>query len=454
MNLNDFVMQTEPLDRQQADGIFRMSPRLKELEKKGSGALPFFGPLLGDLWASLFKTAPQLREQVPAELALNRSLMAKVMQEEAFRRFRSFTVHDELCAALGTIRYGETVLEWLKQQEARNQELADALTALRGAQDAEAREQAIQQAAAVLMQTGGLSQPLAQAAESAAEMKANLKLLIGGSQPGNAEAELKKVPLRDQLLLAEKLEKMPKLKKIAEWAGRFQLMAQKKQKSRYKSSLSRGGITQGGPVETLLPAELAAFGSPVTKPDFLRRFAEGQTLHYDTNGREPLGKGPVILCLDQSGSMRGQDMISKGFVLALMSLARRQRRDFGLILFSNAASDPLTYERGRISVKDMVALAETFRDGGTDFQSPLNRAAELIDKSRFQQADIVFLTDGEAKVSPAFLTKWQELKRKKAFHVVSLLLGKNNRVVVEKFSDKVVTASDLTDNKVAQVFDI
>ncbi len=73
---------------------------------------------------------------------------------------------------------------------------------------------------------------------------------------------------------------------------------------------------------------------PTTKIDFLRRFVEGQTMIFEQKGKEELGKGPIILCLDQSGSMRNLDAQAKGFTLALMSIARRQKRDFCLILFS------------------------------------------------------------------------------------------------------------------------
>ena len=69
-----------------------------------------------------------------------------------------------------------------------------------------------------------------------------------------------------------------------------------------------------------------------------------------------LGIGPIILCLDQTGSMRNLDTQSKGFTLALMSIARRQRRDFCLILISNR-TQVFTYEKGKIKSSDMVNLA-------------------------------------------------------------------------------------------------
>ena len=156
------------------------------------------------------------------------------------------------------------------------------------------------------------------------------------------------------------------MKEIADSAGRFKQVARKKQKTKYKEAMERSGVTIGNDIERLLPMELGLYTHPTTKTDFLRRFVEGQTMMYEQKGQEVLGKGPIILCLDQSGSMRNLDTQSKGFTLALMSIARRQRRDFCLILFSTRIQ-VFKYEKGKIKSSDMVKLAQTFLSGGTDF---------------------------------------------------------------------------------------
>ena len=161
---------------------------------------------------------------------------------------------------------------------------------------------------------------------------------------GSGDAELKKIPLRDQLSLAEKIASDKKMKEIADWAGRFKQIARKKQKSKNSESMERSGVTLGNDIERLLPMELGLYMHPITKNDFLRRFVEGQTMQYEQKGREVLGKGPIVLCLDQSGSMQRLDTQSKGFTLALMSIARKQRRDFCLILFSTR-TQIITYRK-------------------------------------------------------------------------------------------------------------
>lgn len=167
---------------------------------------------------------------------------------------------------------------------------------------------------------------------------------------------------------------------------------------------------------------------------------------YHTIGKEEMGKGPIILCLDQSGSMSKLDNQSKGFTLALMSIARKQRRDFALIPFSTQAKKYI-YKKGKISPHDMVEMATNFLGGGTMFDRPLQYALEVIDDSRFKKADIVFVTDENANLNNDYIKRFNEKKKEKEFNVMGVVLGCENTYTVDKFADKVVRASSFMDEK-------
>src|SRR5699024_4443786 len=156
------------------------------------------------------------------------------------------------------------------------------------------------------------------------------------------------------------------LQTIAEWAGRFKQIARQKQKSIYHNSIERSGVSLGKDIEKLLPSELSLYKNESTKLDFLRRFVEGQTMQYDTKGKESLGKGAIILCLDQSGSMHKLDYQSKGFALALISIAKRQKRDFCYIPFS-IKTQVYRFVKGNISSSEMIQLSENFLGVGINF---------------------------------------------------------------------------------------
>ncbi|MCC3380894.1 hypothetical protein ACFQ5D_23020 [Paenibacillus farraposensis] len=78
----------------------------------------------------------------------------------------------------------------------------------------------------------------------------------------------------------------------------------------------------------------------------------------------------------------------------------------------------------------------------------------MIKQSRFHQADIIFVTDGEAHVNGQFIDYWNELKKEKGFSVLSMLLGTESIQGVQGFSDRIVKASSFEDESVYQAFEI
>jgi len=76
-----------------------------------------------------------------------------------------------------------------------------------------------------------------------------------------------------------------------------------------------------------LPVELARLADPEFELDALRRIVERQALCREHHAIEPVGKGPIIVVLDESGSMDGEKChTAKALALALAWIARQQRR--------------------------------------------------------------------------------------------------------------------------------
>lgn len=365
-NENHSVLNTDTFDKRRFKEIYNMSKGLQKLSVDGE--LPMFESLLGDIWASLYKMKPELTEdEIPDDLQINKSFMEKIMNDDSFENYRNFTRLDDLSSAIGTVKFGEKTNEWLIEQkewdEGLQRKMQEIQTMQRQLQKQEQQNgvgngsEEIQENLKEAMSDLGdqfqqtlqnnshsFSQAMAKAMQETKQTKDSLKSLLGGTSAGSGDAELKKVPLRDQISLAEKIASNKQMKEIADWAGRFKQIARKKQKSKHSDSMERSGVTLGNDIERLLPMELGLYTHPITKNDFLRRFVEGQTMQYEQKGHEVLGKGPIVLCLDQSGSMHKLDTQSKGFTLALMSIARKQRRNFCLILFSTR-TQIFKYER-------------------------------------------------------------------------------------------------------------
>ena len=69
----------------------------------------------------------------------------------------------------------------------------------------------------------------------------------------------------------------------------------------------------------------------------------------------------------------------------------------------------------------MVNLAQTFLSGGTDFSLPLGRSLNIIIESRFKQADVIFVTDGEDRIRDSFLEEFNKEKKRKLLMSYPLL---------------------------------
>lgn len=468
----DSVLNTDTFDRDRFVRMVNKSPNLGDLIQNHSEGNPDFPALMGDVWASLYKTKPALKSFEEEESSseewtspINYPLIKRLMSEDAFHDMKTVTTLDEITSAIGSMRVSDMIEEWLYQQMEENQELKNQMDNYiqqkeQGIEPSQVDSEKLQAIIEGQVEQNGdqFGKILVQAKEGAKEAKDNLKSLFGSA--GNQDGDLEEVPLSDKIALAEKISMDKSFKKIAEWAGHFKAIARKKQKSKHKDSVERSGVTLGSDLERLLPQELAMFSAPSTKKDFMRRYVEGQTMMYSPKGKESLGKGPILLCLDQSGSMKSLDPQSKGFSLALAMIARKQKRDFVMICFSNNVQRVFDFPKGKISISDLVEMATFFAGGGTQYVPPLREAMKMIaERSHLKKADIVFVTDGnpedayyvEKKITPEI----KEFQKQYETQVLSLLIGSQvSQQHVKNFSNKVLLASDFTSEDATDIFSL
>lgn len=509
----DSVLNTDSYDRERFAQLTDISPKLGEKVEEQYKKNQSYPALMGDMWSSLYKVKPQIKDEEEAMSNLiNKELIQRVLDDEVYQQFHKTTKLDDFTSAIGTLRLNQHVNDWMEQQQAENgafQESMDELLRkqkelekhfdkqlliderLKNAESdvdsnelskAKAQKKRAEEKMEKLQEElnsiqSQAHQHLTQALSSKSENFSNSiqsalndtvkskedmeKLLSGGTGAGTGNAELKRIPLKDQISLAESLRNNQKFKDMAEWAGKFKKIARKKQKVKYTESLDRSGMTLGNDVERILPQELALLRNSATRLDFLRRFAEEQTMMYSPQGKESLGKGPLVLCLDQSGSMHDLDSQSKGFVLALAMIAKKQKRDFAVIPFSNKTGPVFKYEKGKFTPNQLVELAEYFLGGGTTFVPAINDAITIINnEKRFKKADIIFVTDGDPGDTGSlrndnWIRELKQFKKETNTSILSLLIGNDvQERWVSVFSDKVIRSDDFDKEKAHDVFAI
>ena len=208
-------------------------------------------------------------------------------------------------------------------------------------------------------------------------------------------------------------------------------------------------VTRGRDMKNLLSGELALLSSPATMPLFLRKYYANGLLQYAKRERVHKGHGDIIACLDESASTEGENAAwGKALALAVQDVCAHEGRKYALIHFSGA--DELRTDRflpGQYTADDLLSAAEHFFDGGTDFETPLREALRMINEEEFENADILFITDGRCAVSDGLAGQMQEAIQNARCTVICLLLDADSPGMmcgVERFSERLLRLSDMT----------
>ena len=265
-----------------------------------------------------------------------------------------------------------------------------------------------------------------------------------GIEPGDPNLRVSFKNKRDAL---EKLRRSPKLREFSELVGRFRIMARQMFKKRgMDGSVSICNVTIGGNLEQVLPSEKMALANEKTRMDFIRRYHQKELLQYKSK-ELPAGKGPLIVCCDVSGSMRGvPEQWAKAVVLALAEIAQRQKRNFACILFDSKLVGTWVIPKGIWNPSAIIEIAQTAPSGGTNFDLPLLKAYELICGSKFNKADVAFITDGQCMVDDVHLQSLKDAKVRKGFMIFTVLINIGNKATsgtVREFSDEIIRVSSL-----------
>ncbi len=218
------------------------------------------------------------------------------------------------------------------------------------------------------------------------------------------------------------------------------------------------GVKRSGRLARMLASEAAMVRHPVLRRLWRARFAEQQLLTYedaavstqwrlrpDTSAQTqaatrdvPLGQGPMLVCLDTSGSMRGApENVAKACVLQALRTAHASGRACRLFAFGGAG-ELLEQELALTpdGLDNLLALMDQSFDGGTDVQTPLERAVALVQHRAFAQADILIVSDGEFGVTPATLDALRRSKKRLGLRVHGILIGDRETIGLLEVCDQ------------------
>lgn len=206
------------------------------------------------------------------------------------------------------------------------------------------------------------------------------------------------------------------------------------------------GVETGNEVRKLLPMEFAALGHPLLKTKFYRDFANRQLLQYEMIGESEAGRGPVVICIDGSGSMGGdRNEWARAVALAIISITHREKRPAYVIEFDYAVSGEWDFPvKGGIDPEVATDFACAFSGGGTDITIALDKAREICETHpNFKSADIVLITDGSDHMDDDdFALK--EYFNQRGIRLQGVVIGMETTPYTSTICDDEVSVYDLT----------
>ncbi len=455
-------VETSAADRLLWGDMAENSEAIQALNQEGTERTPTWPPLMQDVFNTFYKPQPTMRDEAdvePAHLA-NRELVQQLLEEPATEQTRSYTMLDETISALAALEAAKKMVEVIQKDQRLNQAMRDFSDAVQNGAppgSPEYRQQALEAAQKLrqAMQQGQsvvnkAARQAAQQATQAAE-QAQQAMASWGLDPG----QMHRIPVGDRLQFAAQLS-TERFRRMAELIGRMRNLGRAQQRQKLRRHADElHSVTMGSDLEHVLPTELAALGHPLRRLDFGRRYLERGLLEYELRPRPKNAKGPIICLIDASGSMGGEKIDWAAAVgLALLDIARSQKRDFAAAYFRGPGSELQTFRflhKEPYDPRDILAFATVGADGGTDFEQPLGWALDVQAEAAFKSADIVMVTDGECAVSDEFYQRLMAAKAAKAIRIMSILLD-GTPAELDRWSDRVWAIVGPDDQAATEVF--
>lgn len=376
---------------------------------------------LADLHQSVFDPAPEFMDEASCSDTLKWRYFNELNDTPGFHDLRRSTVLNDAATSLALEQLSEGLVNLRKSQEYGGEKGSDSTDDFCiGREAGKAVNQANQDIQDLADTTEGLG--------------------LGDGTGGTLD-------VTKAIQLYRDLRRNPDLQKIINLAGKYRLFGQSQQRRK----ISHGyddlvGVTIGSDLPRLTQSEFLALGIPELEDDVCRRLLDNQAMITEWRGQEPVAKGPMIILVDESGSMNnvGSDGYSriqhaKALSLAFAYMARQQGRWCALVGWSGASqrrSVILTPERW--NPESLLAWIAEFWNGGT--YPPIEDMFAIYESIGAPRGitDICYITDGVVCIDPAKIDGFNVWKKEINAKVITLVVSASPGDMT-KISDEIHT---------------
>jgi uncharacterized protein with von Willebrand factor type A (vWA) domain len=203
------------------------------------------------------------------------------------------------------------------------------------------------------------------------------------------------------------------------------------------------GIHKSDDIPRMLPMEGSLYRHPVFRKLWKAKLIERTLACYQIKGiekrsifseewveeeqvvRKKLERGPIIVCLDTSGSMQGvPETVAKAITLEAMRLAHAEGRDCLLYAFSGYGDvTEHDLDLSPAGIESLCAFLCMSFHGGTDISGPISAATGKLGEAKWKRADIIMVSDGAFDVPGHTQETLEEAKKKHGLRVHGLLVS-------------------------------
>lgn len=353
---------------------------------------------VADFLAAAFEPEPTLHDRCAD--ALRHAFVTELLQTPDYHALHADTRLDPVASELATAAFAEQFAALQRETAGRAADgMAGELAMLRGVGKAVA----------------------AATAEVAECAEARAALGLGSGAPGSNDPKA-------VAALYRRVRNSPTLRRVCELAGRFRRLAQSRQRQKVLHGVDDVvGVVLDGDVGRLLPHELAKLADDDELADeALRRLVERQLMCRQYQASEPVAKGPILVCTDESGSMAGdKGHTAKALALALAWIARSQPRWVALCAYSgNSGQRLLALPPGRWDETALLDWLEPFIGRGSEIDVRIRELPRMYQqlKAPLGQTDVIFLTDAQCRLPAELQAPFVAWKQSVRARLITLVI--------------------------------
>lgn len=308
-----------------------------------------------------------------------------------------------------------------------------------------------------------LRRAIEQASESVAEAREALEGLapgMGSTPPSHEQDDTTRLTLADMLV------KNQAFREVLRRAGKLRRIAQAKAKTRGAGVGTVVGVERGSDLGRVLPSQLARLTHPAMRTLVKKDIAERALMQYRVEGHEPKGRGPIVLLVDESGSMSGSpQQWAKAVVIAAIRQGQAEKRPVAVCFFDTrilgawmmeadgtvhnaTCTAPAVKTTAFGKVGDLVTeCLRRSTAGGTDFSAPFQWALSVLEEGD-DRADMILVTDGYADADADTRARLSA-QRTRGTRVYALTVGGGDASSLRDLADDVIPLDRIPEADIA-----